>query len=103
MRRKLAAAVAAIVGLLAIAPVAQADYYISKRRAESFTRTEVHDRYIVDGHTGVSCRPQGAKAARPGYVYHRWTCAWVDDVSWGAFLIAGNSRGPNWYFVKLLK
>lgn len=56
---------AAIVGLLAIAPVAQADYYISKRRAESFARTEVHDRYIVDGHTGVSCRPQGAKGARP--------------------------------------
>src|SRR4051812_6322948 len=103
MKGKFAAGVAAIVGLLAAAPVAQADYYISKSRAESFTRSEVHDRYVVEGHTGVSCRPQGAKSARAGYVYHRWTCVWVDDVSWGAFLIAGSSRGHDWYFVKLLK
>jgi hypothetical protein len=103
MRRKIAATVATIAGLLVIAPVAQANYYISRGQAESFARNEVHNRYEVEGRTGVYCRPQGRRAPERGYIYHRWTCTWVDDVSWGQFLIAGNSRGPNWYHVMLLR
>jgi hypothetical protein len=103
MSKKVAATVATIVGLLAVAPAAQANYFIDRRHAESFTRSEVHNRYEVEGHTGVFCRPQGRRAPQRGYIYHRWTCTWVDDVSWGQFLIAGSSRGANWYHVLLLK
>jgi hypothetical protein len=104
MRNKVIAAMAAVLGLLAVAPVAQANYFIDKRQAESFTRSEYHARYDAGTRTGVSCRPQGRSAPQRGYIYHRWTCTWVDENDmWGQFLIAGNSRGPDWYHVKLLR
>ena len=85
-------------------PTAQAAYYITKPRAQSFARSEFLDRYgNPDGYLAVVCRPQGLRAAKRGYIYHRWACTWADDSAWGVFLIAGSDRGEAWYHVQLLK
>jgi hypothetical protein len=40
MRTKMVAALVAVVGSLAMAPAAQADWYISKRTGQSFARRD---------------------------------------------------------------
>jgi len=97
--------VACVVALMLLtASSARADYFISKPRAETFMRAEVRARYgESDGILGVSCRPQWARSARRGFVYHRWACAWVDDSAWGRMIIAGSSRGRDWYHALVVK
>lgn len=81
---------------------AQADYFISRARAEHFVRDYFH--YHVGYHyTTALCRPQGRSAPEPGYIYHRWTCAFaVGDSRYnpactGSMLISGSSSSHGTY------
>lgn len=92
--------------------VAQADYRISQRKAESFTRSDAKDRY-GDSHgvivPSAHCRPQGRPPKLPsekgppsyGGRHHRWSCTWGEGgealdgnrACVGVLLIAGSSAG----------
>jgi hypothetical protein len=108
MPRLLIAGLAATALLAAIPAVASAEYYISQKRAEQFTRHAAGERYgtrYEDGSRviyGASCRPQGLDRPRPGYIYHRWTCWWADESCEGKLLIVG-SRGAGRYYSKVLR
>jgi len=104
MRTKMVAALVAVVGSLAMAPAAEADWYISKWTAQSFARDAFHKRYEAAGRLLVSCRPQWARRGEPGYDYHRWVCTWVDmgDDTYGAFQIAGSRVSSENYNSRVL-
>jgi hypothetical protein len=102
----------ALVGLIACllsglaAGTAQADYYISKKRAEHFARDYFHHK-VGYHYTTASCRPQGRNAPVPGYVYHRWTCGFaVGDSRYepaciGSIMIAGSSSSHGSYYHRI--
>jgi hypothetical protein len=109
MSMKLALVVAATLAL-ALPGIASADWYISKHRAEQFTRYEAGVKYGTvadDGstvHYGAYCRPQGARAAARGYIYQRWACSWVDDANCeGQLLILGSRVSHSAFNYRVLR
>jgi hypothetical protein len=121
MKRGAMLAAVAVLSLAGLPATASADFYITQKRAQLFAEHEAADRYgtVADDGTTVSyaaaCRPQGIswRYERIWRVnrFHRWTCAWVDygygpnDTGYckGQLLILGNSRGPRYYFVRVLR
>jgi hypothetical protein len=109
------AAIAATLLLAAPAAAAGAgagdSYYLSKSQAERNVRDAAETLYnenygIVYEDTGAWCRPQGAKRARRGFVYHRWVCTWAGrdwegDTAYGAMRVTGHSG--NRYGYKVLR
>ncbi len=100
-----AALVAVILGLLAIAPVAQADWHLSKRKAHSFAQDAAITMYGAP-HPLALCRPQGRFVPEPGHAYHRWICGWADtfgdedggsEVCGGSLLILGSRKSHSAY------
>lgn len=56
---------------------ASAGYYLSARKAESYTRQHLH--YDIGYRwTTARCRPQFKTDSNrnDGYLYHRWACSW---------------------------
>lgn len=100
-RRLLLAALGAAVLVAAVPSAASASYYMGKSEAQSDARDYVHGKYEL-GRVSTSCRPQGARAPQPGYVYHRWVCGWADADWSGAVLITG-SKGRGYYYGKVLR
>jgi hypothetical protein len=101
----------AIVGLLVCAgsatatATAQAGYYFSKRDARAAVKDYARDKYGMSRPFSV-CRPQGRSAPEPGYIYHRWVCAWLakdaGDLCYGQVLIMG-SRDRGMYWSRVLR
>ena len=103
------AIIGAIACLLAgaFAASAQADYFITQKRAEHFTRDYFH--YKLGYHyTAAGCRPQGLSKPQPGYDYHRWVCYFLagdsgyDPACKGYILIAGSSSSSGTYNTRVL-
>lgn len=100
------ARVGAVLGLTlaaAFPATAEARYYLTRSEAQSFAKDWAHKRY-PGTRTGVYCRPQGAKAAQPGYIYHRWTCT-VDFVfspeCFAGVRISGSNQSGSYYSATL--
>lgn len=104
MRRGLL--VAAIVATALTAPqAAHAEYYMSKKQAVHATRNYLH--WTLGYHyTAAVCRPQYLEREKPGYVYHRWVCAWAagddpdaPDCSGRSRARGSSSKGQFYWFV----
>ena len=102
MKKKLAVGLIALIAAGVAAPVASAEYYMTKGQAERIARYEVHDRYATQSRVFTVCRPQGLKAPERGYIYHRWVCGWADDSMRGVLLILGSHTSHNSYYVKVV-
>jgi hypothetical protein len=91
----------ALVGLLTVAAPANAEWYMTKRKAEIRAERAAELRY-GDATYGAFCRPQGARAPQPGYVYHRWVCTWADTYDCVGQLLVLGSRGVGTYYTRAL-
>jgi hypothetical protein len=80
---------------------ASANYYLDQHQAD-YARDYLHDK-VGYHHTAASCRPQYRKRAEPGYIYHRWACAFAaGDTRYspscrGMITIAGSSDAGSYY------
>jgi len=84
MRLKFALA-AVVVATLVTPSAAQAAYYISQKKAESYVRDHLRSD-VGYRFSGASCRPKGRSGPEAGYIYHTWVCGFS----------AGDSRyGPS--------
>lgn len=100
MRRGLALAV--MLGALAFPAAADAHYYMNAQQAVSTTRRFLHG--LGYHYSAAICHPQGLKAAKPGYIYHRWVCGWAagdrtksPDCE-GSSLVRGSSDESQFYW-----
>lgn len=96
----LALALALAVSLAIVAP-ANAEWFMTKRKAEIRAERAAELRYGSATY-GAFCRPQGARAPTPGYVYHRWVCTWTDTYDCVGQLIVLGSRGVGTYYTQVL-
>jgi hypothetical protein len=101
MKKTITAALTTTALLVAAAPAAHAETYLSKRQAQSDARYDLGQRYGKARYT-AECEPSG-RPYRSGYVYTRWHCDWVDDYDcYGALLIAGHP-GRFWYHSEVIR
>jgi hypothetical protein len=102
VRQALAYAAVALVLVLVLVPAAaQAQYYLGTHQANAmaadFVASHYANTYVKD--LSTSCRPQNARRAVAGFIYHRWTCRWWDssDGTSGRVLILGSRGAGNYY------
>jgi hypothetical protein len=103
-RRTAALGAAALAIGMAVPSVADADWYMSRRQAQSYAKDYV-SRHYADTYASdltTVCEPYRG-GYNPRYVYHRMICGWADarDGTKGAVLITG-SRMRGVYYGRVL-
>jgi hypothetical protein len=96
---------APIVALVLAGP-AEAEWFMTKGKARLRAERAAYLRYgspdQSDGSYSSTCRPQSARYD-PGYVYHRWVCAWADDYGCTGVLVIIGSRGRGSYYSTVVR